>query len=56
MIKTLHVWRERFRETGVCLSAQERCPALAVASGDTLSASGVCECKMFDCTRDEHVL
>lgn len=34
MDKTLHVYRERLRETGAGLSAQERCPALAVASGD----------------------
>lgn len=53
MIKTLHVWRERQRETGVCLSAQERCPALAE---DTLSTLGICESKMFDWTRNEHIL
>lgn len=34
MIKTLHVYRERLRETGAGLSAQNGCPALAVAPGD----------------------
>jgi len=50
MIKTLHIRRERQRKIEVCLSAQERCPALAVASVDMLSALGICECKMFNCT------
>lgn len=37
MIKTLHVYKEGLRETGAGLSAQEGCPALAVAPGDMLS-------------------